>query len=76
MNVSDINERILAKSELFTGEEMKFARVHLNLPSAGGKNSTTRNWFRSLSRNNHERLLSSVDKKIEKIVLKTKGSGN
>lgn len=74
MNVSDIDERILAKSRLFTNEEMKFVRVHLNLSSAGKKNSATRNWFKSLGANRHERILNSVDKKIDKIISKTKGS--
>lgn len=76
MNVSDIDERALVKSKLFTGEEMKFVRVHLNLPSAGKEGSTTRNWFGSLGMAKHERLLTSVDKKIDKMLLSSRGSGN
>ena len=76
MNVGDINERVLVKSELFTGEEMKFARVHLNPLAAGRENSATRKWFRSLGPIKREGLLSSVDEKIDKILLKAKGSGN
>ena len=76
MNIGDIDERALAKSKLFTGEEMKFARVHLKLPSAGKEGSTTRNWFGSLGMARHERLLTSVDKKIDKMLLSSKGAGN
>jgi len=32
MKIGDVNEKTLAKSGLFTDEEMKFARVHFNLP--------------------------------------------
>jgi len=68
MKSSDITESVLVKSGLFTEEELKFARVILNLKSAGGENSSTRKWFRSLGARKNERLNLAVNKKISQIL--------
>ncbi|KPJ54629.1 hypothetical protein AMJ47_03995 [Parcubacteria bacterium DG_72] len=65
---NDITEKDLAKSKLFTDEEMRFARVILGLPSAGQENSATRKWFKGLGGGaKYGRLFKSVNEKINKI---------
>lgn len=76
MKVGDINEKVLVKSGLFTNEEIKFARVYLNLPSAGRKGSATKNWFSYLGVYKHEKLSNSVNEKIDRILSNSKRAGN
>lgn len=73
MNANEITEKILAKSGLFSTEEMKFARVYLRLPTAGGKNSSTRKWYNDLSGRKFQELSESVSEKIKQLLLGTEG---
>ncbi len=65
----DITEQDLAKSGLFTDpDEIKFARVFLNLPTAGKKDSATRKWYNCLGDTKRTKLSESVNEKISQIL--------